>query len=183
MFGIPKTKHRLHRPLGKPTSDVVCITAMGRLRLTERLTKLLRLSWADWGLLLEATLWLGLARAALVALPFRWLARHLGRLMAESPPAGDPAFRPQLARVSWAVREMSRYTPWRSACLAQALAAKGMLRRRGIASTLYLGLAKENQSALIAHAWLRSGSMILTGGQGRSRYTVVATFADSHASE
>lgn len=155
---------------------------MRALWLKERLTKLFRLSWSDWGLLLEATLWLGLARAALVTLPFRWLARRFGQLMAESSPDGDPTSRPQLARVSWAVREMSRYTPWQSACLAQAIAAKGMLRRRGIASTLYLGLAKDGQTALVAHAWLRSGSMVLTGGQGRSRYTVVATFAEPLAS-
>ena len=134
--------------------------------------------------LLEAVVWLGLARAAILALPFRWLARHLGQHMLESPQGGNddnddnPTSHPQLMRVSWAVQGMSRYTPWESACLAQAVAAKAMLRRRGITSTLYLGLTKDAQAALVAHAWLRSGSVILTGGQDSSRYTVVATFAE-----
>lgn len=148
----------------------------------QRFIKLLRLSWTDKGLLLEALVWLGLARAAILVLPFRWLARHLGQYMHESPHAdaeSDPRTRPQLVRVSWAVREMSRYTPWQSACLAQAIAAKIMLRRRGIVSTLYLGLAKDDPGTLLAHAWLRSGSMILTGGPGSQRYTVVATFAEA----
>ena len=79
---------------------------------------------------------------------------------------------------------MSSYTPWESACLAQAFAAKAMLRCRGITSTLYLGLAKNEQggqSGLLAHAWLRSGSLILTGEPGKDQYTVVATFAEKSA--
>jgi hypothetical protein len=61
--------------------------------------------------------------------------------------------------------------------LVQALAAKIMLTRRGICSTLYLGAAKAGEG-LAAHAWLRSGSVIVTGGPGRERFTVISTFAD-----
>ena len=148
------------------------------------LTTLWHLAWMDRWLLLEATLWLGVARIAILTVPFRKVAKHLGEQMAESPHSDQTAFRTRLSRISWAVRTMSRSTPWESACLAQALAAKAMLRCRGITSTLYLGLAKEQkdgQSALLAHAWLRSGSMILTGGQGKDQYTVVATFAEKSA--
>lgn len=145
------------------------------------LTTLWLLSWTDRWLLLEATLWLGVARLAILTVPFRKVAKHLGEQMAESPHRDQTALRTRLVRISWAVHTMSQHTPWESACLAQALAAKAMLRCRGITSTLYLGLAKEQkdeQSGLLAHAWLRSGSMILTGGQGKDHYTVVATFAE-----
>lgn len=65
----------------------------------------------------------------------------------------------------------------RDSCLAQAIAAQAMLRRRGIASTVYLGLAREARYGLGAHAWVRSGGMILTGRAGHRRFHVVATFA------
>ncbi len=73
---------------------------------------------------------------------------------------------------------MRRNMPWQSKCLDQAIAAHQMLRRRGVPSTLYLGVAKEGDSALSAHAWVRCGRLLVVGGEGRHRYTVVNTFAD-----
>jgi hypothetical protein len=53
-----------------------------------------------------------------------------------------------------------------------------MLRRRGAASTLYLGLAKDRETQLQAHAWLRCGERILTGQRGMAGFTVISTFAE-----
>jgi hypothetical protein len=121
----------------------------------------------------EALAFLALARIAVVALPFRVLEPRLGVRRAETPATErlDPVSR----RVAWAIAVAARRTPWRSACLEQAIAAKAMLRRRGIASTLYLGVAKD---PFVAHAWLRVGAMNVTGGQDIGRYAVVASFAD-----
>jgi hypothetical protein len=52
-----------------------------------------------------------------------------------------------------------------------------MLERRNIESTVYLGTAKDENGKLIAHAWLRSGSFILTGSEEMSRFVVVSKFA------
>ena len=120
---------------------------------------------------------LGLARLAVVTLPFRWIAPRLGVKMAESP-EDDPVPEAIVRRVSWSVRVMSRHVPWCSLCLDQAIAAKRMLRRRGCRSTLYLGVAKAGQTELEAHAWLRCGHFYVVGTRGRQRYTVVATFAE-----
>ncbi len=62
-------------------------------------------------------------------------------------------------------------------CRRQALAAKRMLRDPGLPSTLYLGVASDEDAGLKAHAWLRSGAVILTGSEGREDFTVVSTFA------
>ena len=58
-----------------------------------------------------------------------------------------------------------------------------MLRRRGLPSTLYLGVARDGEagSGARAHAWLRSGHVVVTGGAGREQFTVVASFADEDA--
>ena len=50
-----------------------------------------------------------------------------------------------------------------------------MLRRRGIPSTLYLGMTRD---PVAAHAWLRVGDTNVTGGRDVERYAVVASFAD-----
>ncbi len=143
--------------------------------LSNALAKLARASWRDRGLLVEAAAWLAVARLAILALPFRRIAPRLGRAMNESP-ASEP--RLELGRrVGWAISVASRYAPWRTRCLEQAVAAKAMLRRRGVASTLYLGLARRDAGGE-AHAWLRCGETILTGGAEVSGYAVVAKFAE-----
>ena len=71
---------------------------------------------------------------------------------------------------------MSRYTFWESECLVKAMAGMKMLERRGIESTLYLGTAKD-ETGLIAHAWLRSGTFYVSGAEVMERFTVVAQFA------
>lgn len=144
-----------------------------------RLRKFLDLPRADRGCLLEAAFWLGLARLALLFLPFRHLAPFLGRQMAQSPEEAGAAPAQLLERVSWAVAAASRHLPWECKCLAQALTGKAMLRRRGVPSTLYLGLAK-GDAGLQAHAWLRCGAHILTGRQGMAGFTIIATFAEDH---
>ena len=121
----------------------------------------------------EAIACLGLARVAVIALPFRVVARRLGVRHAETPAGAgiDPASR----RVARAIGAAARRAPWRTECLEQAIAAKAMLRRRGIASTLYLGMGRD---PVAAHAWLRVGDTNVTGGRDVARYAVVASFAD-----
>jgi hypothetical protein len=116
---------------------------------------------------------LGLARALILTVPFRWLARRLGPMNEETPYIEETDG--TLRRVALAMRTVSRHTPWNSNCLAQALAGKVILSRRGLQSTLYLGVAKDGER-MEAHAWLRCGSAIVTGAAGKDRYTVVSTF-------
>jgi hypothetical protein len=142
-----------------------------------RLGKFLTLLPPDRHCLVEAAFWLGLARLAILILPFRRIAPLLGRNPAQSP-AATAAPRELLARISWAVNTASRHLPWECLCLVQALAAKAMLKRRKVASTLYLGLAKDPDTQLKAHAWLRCGDRILTGEQGVNNFTIIAAFAE-----
>jgi hypothetical protein len=97
--------------------------------------------------------------------------------MAETPSREEGGERRKLAgEVAQAVHRASRHVPWAAKCLVQAMAGKKMLERRGIASTLYLGLAKSPDQGLQAHAWLRCGSQIILGGGGLERFAVVAAF-------
>ncbi len=100
--------------------------------------KLRRISWAERGLLAEAVLCLGLARLLIVGVPFRRLAPLLGKPRAETAATALSGREPFLRRVTWALRATGRRLPWRCMCLEQAVAARLMLRRRGIPYTLYL---------------------------------------------
>jgi hypothetical protein len=133
------------------------------------------LSWADRGLLAEATLRLATARLALLFLPFSFLSPRLGVPMKET--GEDTTDYMLLRRVAWAVGAVSRRAPWRCKCLEQGIAAKMMLRRRRVTNTLYLGVARGDRQ-LDAHAWLRSGTVYVTGGADHERFSVVSTFAD-----
>ena len=149
--------------------------------MIRKLRKLVRLPWRDRLLLAEAALWLVVARLAVLLVPFRWMAPRLGETMASSPEE-DPADVELPRRVGWAVSVASGSLPWKSRCLAEAIAGKAMLRRRGVASTLYLGMARDGRQELDAHAWLRCGSVILTGERARQGHEVIASFAEPTAS-
>lgn len=146
-----------------------------------RWRKFWRLSWGDRWLLLEAAAWLGAARLAIRALPFRRIAPYLGVAGTETSGIDDPDTLERARRIGWALRTASRHTPWESACLGQGIAGKVMLGVRGMASTLYLGveLDGEGEEGMSAHAWLRCGTVVLTGANDRQRFKIVATFGQS----
>jgi hypothetical protein len=120
--------------------------------------------------LIEAALALGLASLLVRTVGFSWIARRLGRHMEKGPSAAKPESVSEAARVGAA-----RVLPWKPVCLPQAIAATLLLKRRGIVSTLYLGV--DPTRALDAHAWVRVGEVTVTGGPVDQRFAVVSTFA------
>lgn len=124
----------------------------------------------------EAFFLLGLIKLILIIIPFRSIAPLLGRSMVVTPDVDVRNTTPVL-QISWAVEAAGRHTPWESKCLAQAICGKMMLRLLGYPTTLYLGLTKDNEE-LKAHAWLRCGSIIVTGKTGHNQYTVIGIFGD-----
>ena len=134
-------------------------------------------AWRERGLLLRVLVLLAAARLALLVVPFRRLARYLGPADVESPLEVNSEVLAEAARVAWAIRVVSRRTPWASTCFPQALTGLVLLRGRGIATTLYLGAAiRRDRVGMEAHAWLRCGPCFVTGGAGHHEYGVVARF-------
>lgn len=143
--------------------------------MVTHLIRFVRLPGAERRVLLEAVGLCTLAGVLLRVLKFRRLAPHLGRHMAVSPADHDAARGAELARIQWAIGAAARHLPWHPVCLPQAVTAQWMLRRRGIPSTLYLGA--DPSRGYDAHAWVRAGTRIVTGGPGQERFTVVSSFA------
>ncbi|MDP9485753.1 MAG: lasso peptide biosynthesis B2 protein [Actinomycetota bacterium] len=129
------------------------------------LIKLWRLSAADRRLLIEATLLLGMVAPGLRLLPFETVRRLMARAaqtLARSQKSDDDSAK----RAVWAVMAASRYVPRAGAgvCLTQALAAQTMLARRGHPALLRIGVVKDEERRLQAHAWLESGGEVVIGG-------------------
>ena len=119
----------------------------------------------------EAAIMLIAARLAVRFLPpariFAW---------ADRPPRRRRRFATdEIHWVSWAIDALGE-RPWTHAlCLPRALAAHAMLRRRGIASRLCLGV-KRSSGALDAHAWVEIGDDQIVGGAGATDFTRLAAF-------
>jgi Transglutaminase-like superfamily len=81
----------------------------------------------------------------------------------------------EIGWISWAVETIAAKRWMNAASLPRALAAQTMLRRRGIASRLCLGVAREG-GTLAAHAWIEVGRNKSVGGAGAERFTLLAEF-------
>jgi hypothetical protein len=113
--------------------------------------------WAHRLRVLEALGWLALAAVALRAAPFHRLTGKGGD--------GANAATADVRRgfeVAAAVRRAARLSPQRFRCLAQALAARAMLRRRGLSGRLHLS-AGRGEGGIEAHAWLSLGDAVVLG--------------------
>lgn len=144
----------------------------------KKLDRLLYLSWPDLTLLVEAVLLLGVARIAVLTLPFRRVVRVLAMQKLDVPKQEGPQHVTKARRIGRMIQEASRHLPWECRCLVQAIAGKLMLVRRGITSTVYIGVAKDEHKGFNAHAWLSSRAVTVTGGRGHERFSVIAHFAE-----
>ena len=102
----------------------------------------------------------------------------MGKVRTESLQEVDIEVIRKAKKVSWAVTTAASYTPWESKCLVQALTAQKLLKGKGISTTIYLGVKKDKNNNMLAHAWIRCGSYYVTGGINREGYAVVAKFSN-----
>jgi hypothetical protein len=128
---------------------------------------------AERWLLAEAALLAVMIRIGLWLLPFRALLRLVDRLAQLCTRHPSTHFSPD--RNGWAIAAVCTYIPAAS-CLTQALSAKLLLARHGHVARLRIGVAKDAQGQLAAHAWTEAGGQIVVGGAIRERYTALPDF-------
>ncbi len=136
----------------------------------ERIRKFLAFPAADYFLLVEAAILLGLVAVMLRLLPFPWMRRLL---LGQDPGSAGVAPERVVRRIVWSVRTASRYTP-AATCLPQAIVTRLLLKRRGYAATLRIGVAMNGAGQLVAHAWVeREGRIIIGGTDSYRRYAAL----------
>jgi Transglutaminase-like superfamily len=133
-------------------------------------------------LLIEAAVLLLAARVTLRVIPFPRLAARLGEFVPPTDPrtlkvgARDDADALLAAEVSWAVTRAARHLPFEVVCLPQAMAARIMLKRRGVASVMHFGAAKGAEKPLDTHAWLDAAGVEVTGYPVAKNFAEIACF-------
>ncbi|CAN5325183.1 hypothetical protein BH09BAC6_BH09BAC6_33520 [soil metagenome] len=131
-------------------------------------------SAADMQVVAYAFTWTIITRFCMVFLPFKFYKKFLGIEQSAVQVLADDAALTDAKHVRQLVLAVCRHTPWQSECLVQAVVCKRLLNKRGIHTTLYLGVASEdNKTKLKAHAWLTLGETILTGARGHKQFKVV----------
>lgn len=135
-----------------------------------------KLNKRDFVLAIEASVLLLFARLTIKFLPYSCLRSLLGRHMRTGSAPGPGADDTVIKRVSYWLNTVAHHLPLDCSCLPRALAGRLMLKRRGIETTLYLGVGKDQDRELIAHAWLMAKGIPVTGGKDNSHLAQVARF-------
>lgn len=124
----------------------------------------------------EAAVGLTVVGVVLSVLPFRIVARLAGRAEPSGQACPPPTADATASAVGRAVEAAARRLPWRPACLAQALTACLMLRRRGVPSRLCIGVVAGEGRDFQAHAWLTAAGGTVCGGAAAEGFTPIAAF-------
>ena len=119
-------------------------------------------------------------RGVISTASLKWITRHLGTPMNETPRDGIPEDQLRYARkVGSAIIKAAPRTPTSSNCYPQALTAWWLLHRKSIPTTLYYGAAFDDDgTSLEAHVWLRCGPLVVTGGGPSRRFAPLTWFGD-----
>lgn len=137
-----------------------------------------RRPWAERRWFFVAVVLLGLARLAVLTVPFKRIAPWLGkdlRTAAVVPLATQHQMTSAL-HIGHAVRVAARYTPWESKCLPQAMAARILLGVNRLPYALFMGVKNSRESGMTAHAWVCTGAAAVIGGRSFGDFTVVGTY-------
>jgi hypothetical protein len=153
------------------------------LSLPHKLRRLAQIDGRRRLRLIEAALWLMLARLLLTVVPFSRLARLLGtfvppddRHVAETRSCAGHEHTAIAGEIGWAVTRAARHLPLRAVCLPQAMAARMMLRCRVVPSVMHFGVTKRLGEPLDAHAWLEAAGVEVTGYPVPDGFVEIACF-------
>ena len=142
--------------------------------MISKLARFVALPMGEKGLTVEACGYLLVVRLAFALLPLPRALRLFG--IAQSETGHGRIAAAEAERIGRAIGRAARHVPFRAVCLQQAFAALLMLRRRGLAATVHLGLIRED-SELKAHAWSHCGDVPVTGIAAARGFSPIAVFA------
>lgn len=135
-----------------------------------------KLSYQRVGLLVEASILLGVSCLAVKLAPMRWWSTFLGKQDRSQASALSDDQLPAVRNICSAVSAVVRRSPLRLVCLPQSVARHCMLRRRGIESTLYIGMRPGTPGGMDVHAWTAVGRTVVPA-EDVSSYSVVSAFS------
>jgi hypothetical protein len=105
-------------------------------------------------------------RAGMRLVSFETLRRYLARLARGRSVRETPADQAEIDTIVWSLQTAGRTLPPAGRCLIEALAGHVLLGRKGLATDLRIGVARDVDGTFKAHAWLERGGTIVLGELG-----------------
>lgn len=115
-------------------------------------------------------------RFKILTSPMSKIEKKMGVKGEESADELEIETQKEALRIGRRVEYTAKITPWTSNCFVKALTTSKLLKEKKISHTIYFGVGNENDK-MVAHAWVRSGKIYITGGNGKE-YSTVAKFAN-----
>jgi hypothetical protein len=143
-------------------------------RLSWALRRLSRTSWQERRLLAEAVALVPIVHQLQQRLPFtRWR-----RVLERHAPDGLWGDRASPAQVAWAVKVAADYLPGEYKCLPRAYAAHVLLAHHGHRSEVRVGVARDPQGKVEAHAWVEcQGNTVIGEVENMERFVRLPDFS------
>ena len=122
----------------------------------------------------------GVARFCVICIPMRYWSHYLGiynqNIILSTIISSEQ--QKKAIYIGRSIQLVSKYTPWNSNCLVQAMVAKFWCSFYRIPYILHIGFIKSAQASngYQGHAWLKAGKVNVTGGDGLLCYGVVASY-------
>lgn len=121
--------------------------------------------------------WLMYAFVLVRFIPLRWFSSMLGEFNRHVEVNLDDREIQLITLFRKNLKRLKKVLPWQVKCFTEAIAGKKVLSLYDIKTTLFLGVTKEGEQNLKAHAWLKSGDQFITGERGYKNYTVVGFYS------
>lgn len=120
-----------------------------------------KLNYVGIYLLIKTLFLFWAVRIMLWVLPFSTIEKFVKKITVV-PDGKINSNKISIEKITWAVIVMGRYVP-KCTCLTRALTAHILLSKQNYCSNIKLGVNKDNNDRLNAHAWLEIDNKIVLG--------------------
>ena len=125
----------------------------------------------------QTLLWLIISFLLVRVIPLKWYSKLLGDFKHER--LNDLNFEQKqiVENLVKSIKRCKKHLPWKVKCFDESITAKRVLKNHNIISTLYLGVDKNKNEKLIAHAWVKVGEKVIVGEKAYQKFKVVGFFS------
>ena len=138
--------------------------------MSSKFSRFIKLPLREKMLFGEALFFVYLAKVVSAVLPFKYCVRLMSKEL-KNETSSDHEF---LHALKDALLRSEYFIFWKNACLVQSIAAKWILNRRNIKSTMFFGFNFDEGKKFIAHAWVQADEIeiVAKGGEYAELYTI-----------
>ncbi len=138
-----------------------------------QLTKFFSLKFSSQLLLIEASLYTIWAYLFIRLFSFKKYINWIKN------PKRDTYNENEVRKVALTIKRINKFAFWKTTCYTQAISARLILKRKSVKSQIFLGICKQEDGNLLAHAWTKVNDKIITGGNVNiDKYKVLYIFED-----